>query len=70
VVILNLKASVEVLCKAFVSSLKPNERKVLGVLPTRDFVCITDLRRQLNMNGRQLAGILANLTKKLGNMVW
>ena len=55
---------------AFVSSLKPNERKVLGVLPTRDFVCITDLRRQLNMNGRQLAGILANLTKKLGNMVW
>jgi hypothetical protein len=49
---------------AFVSSLKPNERKVLGVLPTRDFVCITDLRKQLNMNGRQLAGILANLTKK------
>jgi hypothetical protein len=49
---------------AFVSSLTPNERKVIEVLLTRDSVCITDLKKQLNVNGKQLAGILANLTKK------
>jgi hypothetical protein len=57
-------ASLLSVMEAFVSSLKPNERKVLEVLLTRDSVCITDLKKQLNMNGRQLAGILANLTKK------
>jgi len=50
--------------KAFVSSLKPNERKVLEVLSTREFTPITNLRNLLNMSGRQLAGVLANITKK------
>jgi hypothetical protein len=50
--------------KAFVSSLKPNERKVLEALSTREFTPMTNLRNMLNMSGRQLAGVLANITKK------
>jgi hypothetical protein len=48
----------------FIKMLGPNEKKFITKLSTDQFISIKLLQNELGMKGRQIAGILANITKK------
>jgi hypothetical protein len=50
--------------KKFIEKLVPNEKKLIISLSTDQFIPIKVLQNELGMKGRQIAGILANITKK------
>ena len=50
--------------KKFIGMLVPNEKKLITSLSTEQFIPIKVLQNELGMKGRQIAGILANITKK------
>jgi len=50
--------------KKFIEMLFPNEKKLITSLSTDQFIPIKVLQNELGMRGRQIAGILANITKK------
>jgi len=47
-----------------ISSLGRNERRAIGILSIDQYTPMEKLRSELGMGGRQVAGVLANITRK------
>jgi hypothetical protein len=58
------KLNIEDLIKDFIKKLKINEKRLISILSIDQFISIEELKGKLGMKGRQIAGILANITRK------